>query len=70
MPVVNFTKRNYKLVEDGNDSLGKVPGYDEEAFQLGITFKAKVGNQELLPMKNREEQKDPFRSFRIVLVSV
>ena len=42
MPVVNLNKWSYKLVEDRNDGLGKVPAYDEEAFQLGISFKAKV----------------------------
>ena len=44
MPVVHsLAKHSYKLVEDKNDGLGKVPAYEEEAFQLGITFKAKVG---------------------------
>ena len=42
MPVVNFNKWAYRLVEDRQDGMGKVPVFDQEAFQLGITFKAKV----------------------------
>lgn len=42
MPVVNFNKWAYRLVEDRHDGMGKVPVFDQEAFQLGITFKAKV----------------------------
>jgi hypothetical protein len=42
MPVVNFNKWAYRLVEDRHDGMGKVPVFDQEAFQLGISFKAKV----------------------------
>lgn len=44
MPVVNLNKWAYRLVEDRHDGMGKVPVFDQEAFQLGITFKAKVSS--------------------------
>lgn len=65
MPVVNFNKWAYKLVEDRNDGLGKVPMFDQEAFQLGIIFKAKyVGTLEITRPTCRTEIVTAMRKVR------
>ncbi|XP_028394547.1 dystrophin-like protein 1 isoform X2 [Dendronephthya gigantea] len=65
MPVVNFNKWAYRLVEDRHDGMGKVPVFDQEAFQLGITFKAKyVGTLEITRPTCRTEIVTAMRKVR------
>ncbi|XP_046845357.1 carboxyl-terminal PDZ ligand of neuronal nitric oxide synthase protein-like isoform X2 [Xenia sp. Carnegie-2017] len=65
MHVVNFNKWAYRLVEDRQDGLSKVPIFDREAFQAGITFKAKyVGTLEITRPTCRSEIVTAMRKVR------